>query len=553
MLLLAMLVPVLASATPPEEIVLKPAAEPVVGDGERVATLRLEIKGAKAAPKRLQVKASRGKILSVGQLADGVAEVQYRPPRVLKPQKVVFTVSVDVGSQQLRRKVQIEVAPAATSPATDQATTPAPGPVADVSQAKPGDDARPTETAVTAPPLSSSVASVVSEPARASGREVFVLWEISGLGTAPELPRLLSDMVQGEMERLFNGRVSPRPSDEVKQRVADCTEELQVCLSEAAGATGADRLIYGTVATLGDAYSVNLRLVDAQTQQVLSRASANLSGERDQLLKQIEILLLKLVAPERLKGTLVLELNLSGAQVYLDGQHIGTAPLPGPIEGLPQGEHSLKVSSPEIQDYFTFFTVDYGKTSKVVVDATKIIETRTELQGAAHKWGPLAVGAKVGYTTNFRAISTPLVLSELALGLPILTDGLEAGIEGGYCWQDKHPTEPTRSEKTTVAIHLIPVRGKFSYSIPFGDWFAVRVGGTIGALLVYATVSSPSTGNVKDVTARLSAGGNLGLEIIAGPGRAGLEAAYVYVVPQSGLISGNLGGLAATLGYRFLF
>jgi hypothetical protein len=219
--------------------------------------------------------------------------------------------------------------------------------------------------------------STAASPATGVGtfrESTYALWEIHGLGLGEEAVSPLREMLIGEMRRVLGNRlVDARPwiDSQTRQRIDACGGTTE-CLADVGGALGVDRMIVGGVATLGQHYSLNLKLVDTRQRQDLGKVQASLGGEKALILKGMHELILQLVAPNRLTGALAIQIDVQGADVFIDGKHAGTTPLAGPIENLPPGEHALRLTSPFMRDYFAYVTIHQSKTSQLVVDTEEI-------------------------------------------------------------------------------------------------------------------------------------------------------------------------------------
>jgi len=64
--------------------------------------------------------------------------------------------------------------------------------------------------------------------------------------------------------------------------------------------------------------------------------------------------------------------STAGADVSIDGEHVGTIPLPGPITTLPPGEHTIKVEKPGFAPYIDVFKIDRKKPTKVEVELVAV-------------------------------------------------------------------------------------------------------------------------------------------------------------------------------------
>jgi hypothetical protein len=212
----------------------------------------------------------------------------------------------------------------------------------------------------------------------------YVLWETTGFGVEADTTQRIHEFLRAELKRTLGDAMITEArglDDETRSRVSACGSTT-ACLGEAGAALGASRVIVGTVSLLGESYSLTLKVVNTRTMKEDKRASATLSGERAKMLEAMQKLVFDIVEPGMLTGTLVVDVGISGASVFIDSREVGTTPLPRGIEGLAPGEHVLKLSSPIIKDYFTFFQVSPGKTTTVSVDTVQVAALQAELQAA---------------------------------------------------------------------------------------------------------------------------------------------------------------------------
>ncbi|MEE8409392.1 MAG: PEGA domain-containing protein [Myxococcota bacterium] len=378
----------------------------------------------------------------------------------------------------------------------------------------------------------------------------YVFWGLSPLGLSEQTGRSVSGMFHGELKDLLGDQVlaaKPWMDSEIRDSVAAC-KPLSACLAEAARAYGADRLIHGTVATIGDSYGTNLRMIDARRRRVIAKAGGSLRGERDRLLAQVRHLLLQLVAPDQLTGSLALEVDLDGQDVYVDGEHVGVTPLPDLVEGLAAGQHSLKISSPQIKDHLAFFTIDYGKTSPVFVEVAEL-EIRPEA-GRISAAVPMAVGLKLGYASNFGAVSTPIFLAELAFRLAPLQERVQLSFESGYYQSSSEKTLRGVDLKARISLWVVPLLLRLAYRHPILPGITAYGGLAGGYFFLVKSIRSPILRRVTRRHFLLAYGGFLGGDVMLGPGRVTVETRYTDASLDGKRLSGNVAGMAGVLGYR---
>src|SRR5437588_1485044 len=77
-------------------------------------------------------------------------------------------------------------------------------------------------------------------------------------------------------------------------------------------------------------------------------------------------------APAGRAGALEVTSTTTGADVSIDGERVGTIPLPGPLTTLPPGEHTIKVEKPGFAPYIDVFKIDRKKPTRVEVELVAV-------------------------------------------------------------------------------------------------------------------------------------------------------------------------------------
>lgn len=148
---------------------------------------------------------------------------------------------------------------------------------------------------------------------------------------------------------------------------ADCRGEDR-CLAAAGARLGADEVVSGTVAGVGEAYSIDLKRISVRTGRDEARVTDTISGEREVLIDGIRGVAYKLLLPSQYAGTISLELAEADAEVFVDGRPAGKTPLKAPIGNLTPGKHALKIVKPGFADFDKWIDVRFARTSVVRVD-----------------------------------------------------------------------------------------------------------------------------------------------------------------------------------------
>jgi hypothetical protein len=241
----------------------------------------------------------------------------------------------------------------------------------------------------------------------------YALFRLDPLGIEPQIVDQLERILRVELEHAL-GR--PLPSREKVEKVAAANPKLAACtanpecLVPLAKALSASRIIAGNVGGLADSYVVNLKLVDRDGRE-LRRVSATLRGSPEELIDEIRVAAYRLVAPEKLVGSLAILSDMPGATVTLDGNPVGQTPMPGPLARLAVGVHHLSVTREGFSSFDEEVPIRFEKTTQVVVHQKAVSEAAKRAE--RRRQGGTPVYAKWWFWT---AIAVAAVASGVALG-----------------------------------------------------------------------------------------------------------------------------------------
>jgi hypothetical protein len=200
---------------------------------------------------------------------------------------------------------------------------------------------------------------------------------LRALGAPAESARALEKTLRSEVETVPEARLVGREAVEAAlQQEPECLARI-ACAAAAAARAGAQQLIVGTVSRLGDAFTLDLKLVDARTGQELRRATHPMSGKEDALIELLRGIAVELLAPARYTGRLAVLLagemaaEAQGAELFVDGQRRGILPLAEPIGGLSPGSHTLRVAKQDFRDATLFVEVRFDRTTQARIDLAR--------------------------------------------------------------------------------------------------------------------------------------------------------------------------------------
>jgi hypothetical protein len=192
--------------------------------------------------------------------------------------------------------------------------------------------------------LASLVLAAGNAPVAHESHPVVALIPLRPLGVPPDLVHALQVTLRNELAALPEARLaSEKELAEQLKREPDCDAKI-ACAALAASRAGARELIMGTASQLGDAYMIDLKLLDAHSAAEIRRSTHPVAGSPDALIDTLREAVVQLLAPARFVGAIKVEVTgAAGAMLFVDGKHVGSTPLAKPIEGLTPGPHTVRV------------------------------------------------------------------------------------------------------------------------------------------------------------------------------------------------------------------
>ena len=201
------------------------------------------------------------------------------------------------------------------------------------------------------------------------------VFRIDALGLDPPIVARLEGLLRAELGRLADATLpGPRALERLRLEhpaLNDCTGEAR-CLARAGRLLAVEQIISGNIGALGQSYVINLKLVDVAAAREIRRVSDTLSGAPERLIEAIRLAAFRLVAPERLRGALNVQVSVPGAAIFLDGRLVGHSPL-APQAGLLVGRHALRISKPGYHDVLQGIDVPLQNVAELVVALERVL------------------------------------------------------------------------------------------------------------------------------------------------------------------------------------
>jgi hypothetical protein len=394
--------------------------------------------------------------------------------------------------------------------------------------------------------------------ARAQDANV-LFWRLKALGIEAETASRINEVLRNEIGRVPGVTlIEARQVDAVVSKHADlaeCQGEAE-CLSQLGMLTGATLVVSGVLGTLGDVFSLDIRLVDVATKLEIRRVAQTWSGEEKFLIEVMRQVATRLLKPEAYNGQLEINVAVDGVQVFIDGDLMGSTPLVEPLK-LSPGRHALKLACAGFKDFEQFVDIPFNRTVPVFVEMESSMLTGVVSARASEDW--LGIGLKGGLVTNLDAFLGPQAYLEVGVRLPFwggrLGVMLETGTYGSV--EERSVSHPALGKINVTADVLVwPVQLNVMMRLTPDYPFSPYLGAGGGFFLVWQTLDAERLDeqSFRDGVFGFQVFG--GLEYRLGPGVILLEGRYQYVklpAPEKeGGMEGLLGGLGVLLGYRIL-
>ncbi len=217
--------------------------------------------------------------------------------------------------------------------------------------------------------------SVLASPAMASAQQqasVIVLG-IRSVEGDDEFTRNLTGALRHAAAQVPGWTVSDREVTLAQMALAyGCDEPDPMCMSQIADSLQVGRVIYGDVrrTSAGDSYdwSINLHVFNAETDQIEHSVADTIPGVRrdiDDLREPARRYMAELGGAPRV-GAVHVSVNVPGAEVFIDGQSVGTADDQGQlaVSDVAVGTRSVRVVAAGHQSFSSTIAVEpYGDAS----------------------------------------------------------------------------------------------------------------------------------------------------------------------------------------------
>ena len=194
--------------------------------------------------------------------------------------------------------------------------------------------------------------------------------------------RTLTKQIEAAVASLGDTKVVPAlaVADAIKKakkpQLKACEGEA-ACVAEVGKLVGAQIVITGEVGGLGDSRVVYLGATDVASAKELRSTTLAIGAKGDGDGPNGAVV--RLLDPDRYRGTLHFAVDVTGATVYVNGAKV-TPGARGDLP-LPVGTQAVRVTHPSYRDFVRFIDVQYGRTTDVAVAMTQYPIVERDLQG----------------------------------------------------------------------------------------------------------------------------------------------------------------------------
>lgn len=203
-------------------------------------------------------------------------------------------------------------------------------------------------------------------PPAPAGKASVAIWRLRSPGVEPALAGKISSGLAKAIAGLGNFKLAKEAELEQKLRRAGVLpgspwESVWPVLK-------VDWVVLATLTGIGGELALDVRLMNGKDGAEVRRATVTLGAEKDEREAALRELAVRLLAPNKWKGSLMLEVSADGAQVFLDDRRLATTPLVAPISDLLPGKHILRITREGYGEFSHFVHIRYNQVVRLKVD-----------------------------------------------------------------------------------------------------------------------------------------------------------------------------------------
>jgi hypothetical protein len=173
---------------------------------------------------------------------------------------------------------------------------------------------------------------------------------------------------------------APQVADAIKRakksQLKACEGDA-ACLAELGKLVGAQVVIAGQVGGLGESKVVYVVAIDVGSAKELRSTTLQIGANPDPAAATGAVI--RLLDPDRYRGTLHFAIDVSGATIYVNGSKVALSAR-GEL-ALPVGTQAVRITHPQYRDFVRFVDVPFGKTTEVPVALKQYPVVERDIQG----------------------------------------------------------------------------------------------------------------------------------------------------------------------------
>ena len=211
-------------------------------------------------------------------------------------------------------------------------------------------------------------------------RQGILVWKLEKKqGVSDQEIDSISGYIASEVERVSGLKVISESDintimkgEEKKQQ---CGADNSSCIAEIGSALGVPEVVSGDLGRVGDYWFLNLKRINVRKAEVIKRASRNVEGDINALIRTLPGAVGELFgkevppAADANMGRLIIKTEPAGAAVVINGQSSGETPFE---KDLPPGDYAVSLSLSGHEKAERKVTVEKGKTADVTLTLNKV-------------------------------------------------------------------------------------------------------------------------------------------------------------------------------------
>ncbi len=151
------------------------------------------------------------------------------------------------------------------------------------------------------------------------------------------------------------------------------------CAVEIGQLLSAEQILVGEVAMIGNLYTIQIRIINIETSEVLASEYEDCPCEIDKVLTEtlpsVTKKLISSITGKSIYASLKIESKPANAMVKIDGEEKGITPLT--IDNLTTGEHKVEIKLKGYAKQIKHINIEAGEESIISIQLLKLIETTT--------------------------------------------------------------------------------------------------------------------------------------------------------------------------------